>query len=414
MAGFGSGPWGGTPWGGFTTEAEEAQVLVEGITIVEDLQVNSPFRLVSAETLSPTSVRVLFGSSLGVAPANFEPSSYVIDQGLSVLSVSFNPTLPQEVVLTTSPQSALVYTLQVSTAIEDMNGDTIHPFFRTTTFQGYFQGFVAVAQSSVKVRLTFPTEMDVNAAFLNPSNYTVTKIDGTPVPVAEVSAVGVDGKRAQLILGAELDPQGYYTVSLDSSIVTKEGDPVDPSKAPFQWKAHFPSPIRVPFRLFSGEVEGTLLGTPAGQVFFSPALEEAVAGSVLQVDSVKSCTRAYDVYKIPEIPDPAVLYTFPAPSSVSAGHVFGANGAVLFAPAPRLGLARIQVKDLREDIFSPAQELGAHLELREPIDITRASFLNDARWRTFPGVGAELGVFRTADNLTPIGPGPTISNDLIP
>jgi hypothetical protein len=63
--------------------------------------------------------------------------------------------------------------------------------------------------------------------------------------------------------------------------------------------------------------------------------------------------------------------------------------------------------DRREDnVLAPVDGAPEGL-LVEPIDITRAAFLNDARWRLFPGAGGSLGVFRTADNATPIGAGPT-------
>src|SRR5690606_28618230 len=62
------------------------------------------------------------------------------------------------------------------------------------------------------------------------------------------------------------------------------------------------SPVRLEFERFSGEVSGGLLGSPAGQVFLSPAFGASPANSVLEIESVAVCTRSSDVYEIPQVP----------------------------------------------------------------------------------------------------------------
>jgi hypothetical protein len=156
---------------------------------------------------------------------------------------------------------------------------------------------------------------------------------------------------------------------------------------------------------FSGEVSGGLLGQPLGQIYFSPALETAIANSSVEVDEVSLCTRAWDQYTFPELPDPPILYTF----SVGETSVIG---NVLWAPAERLGLAQVILHDLRQETMPAAVDGPADATLVETIDITRASFLNDERWKLYDGGGAT--VFSTADNLTPIGPGPTTNINLQP
>ncbi len=86
----------------------------------------------------------------------------------------------------------------------------------------------------------------------------------------------------------------------------------------------------------------------------------------------------------------------------------------LAATAERLGQARIIVHDLREDTLPTAVDGPADATLVETIDITTGGFLNDVRWETFPNATATLGAFTTANNLAPIGPGPTTNINLQP
>jgi hypothetical protein len=157
--------------------------------------------------------------------------------------------------------------------------------------------------------------------------------------------------------------------------------------------------------MFTGEVSGGLLGQPAGQVFFSPALENSAANSVIQIDSVQVCTRAYDQYEFPELPDPTPIYTF-GPSSTGAT----IGSGVLWAPAWRLGLVEMDLSDAQEDTVATAVSGPCDITLEEPIDITAGGFLNDSRWRIFPG--APDTDFTIINNLAPVGPGPTINQNL--
>lgn len=265
--------------------------------------------------------------------------------------------------------------------------------------------FTAVAQSTYKVRLTFSEPMTVNAALVNAANYQVTTLDGALVGVVTVAQVGTSATRLELILGDGLAPFIHYSLVVGVAVTTATGGGVAPRRGVFQWKDVVPRPIRIGLSRFSGQATGGLLSpTGAGQVFFSPAFGAPAANSVIEVESLTVCTRGYDVYTLPSIPDPVVLMTFPAPAGSSA--VTGPAGGVLRASAHRLGLAEMRVSDVREDTVPAPVEGPAEGLLVEPIDITRASFLNDDRWSTFPATGASLGAFRTADNQTSIGPGP--------
>lgn len=276
---------------------------------------------------------------------------------------------------------------------------------------GSVVSFFATAQSARKVQLTFAVPMTVNAALTTPGNYTVKSLSGTTVPVTGVHTTGpAPFSRVYLDLGSNLLSGGFYSVTVSSAVRTYTDIPVYPSTVVFQW-AEMPIPTNVrPLAIsignFSGEVSGGVLGHPLGQVFFSPALQTAIGGSVLEVDEVSVCTKAFDEYHFPELPDPPTLRTFGvglAPSLL--------NGASLWSPAERQGLARMNLGDHRADTLHHPVDSRAIATLVEPIDITRAGFLNDRRWHLFNGIAR---TFITADNLTPIGPGPTIVRTLEP
>jgi hypothetical protein len=247
--------------------------------------------------------------------------------------------------------------------------------------------------------------MDQGVELTDPTNYLVRSLDGSTVPVTGVSIVGVVSKQIELVLGSSL-ASGYYALQISTNIKTQDGRALNPHTDLFQWSPHIPSPIRIKFDEFSGEVRGGLHGQPEGQVFFSPAYGSPIANSIIQIESVSVCTKAFDSYVVP--PGGSVsstLYTWPPPTSPHVGSELGSYS--LFATPEYLGLARVELHDLREDTLLPISDSDAVATLVETVDISRASFLNDLRWETFPATTASLGVFSTADNATYIGGGPT-------
>jgi hypothetical protein len=369
-----------------------------------------PFEVSAAVSLSGVLVRVDFTAPLDLThAANFNPVNYTI-AGLTVLDV--DPAGSSSVILHTSTQDSVSYVVVVNATpgrIQAIGADFLDPEHAEAPFDGALiaASFTAAAQSERKVRLQFSEPMAIDAEFTDPANYQLTRLDGHVVPVNSVGQTGPDDTRAQLMLDEDLTPFVHYSVQLGPALRTEAGSAVRPDTALFQWKRSNARPIRLEIGRFTGEVSGGILGTPAGQVFFSPALGTSAANSVVEIESVSVCTRAYDVYTLPGtfgLTNPW-LFTFPA-SSVGGTALLGAGGGILSGRALRLGLPAIALTDLQTDQFSTAEDGPAEGLLSEPIDITRASFLNDARWRTFPGIGASLGAFTTADNGTPIGPGP--------
>lgn len=403
--GFGGGPWGGGAWGGSSGADGDLVVAPELVVIAESLGVSVPFEVVAAASLSATLVRVDFTSFIN--PAVSTPGLYDIP-GLTVVDQDPLFGSPKSVILRTSPQSNTSYTVTVDPSLTSLGSDALDPGNNTATFTGLAPtaSFMAVGQSRRKILLTFSEAMTLNSAFIATTNYEVVSLKGEGLLVTGVHQTGPDNTRAYLTVASDLEPNGYYTVKILPSVTTLSGKFLLPDQVLFQWK-EARSTIRIPITSFSGEVASGLLGVPAGQAFFSPALDVSVANSTLQVDSVSVCTRAYDVYSIPGIPDPLPLFTWPGPLTGGKSQI-GAAGGVLIASAHRLGQAIMAIQNRVSDTMPDADDGPATGTLEEPIDITRASFLNDDRWRTFPGSGATLGAFMLADNLTFIGPGPTV------
>ena len=154
-------------------------------------------------------------------------------------------------------------------------------------------------------------------------------------------------------------------------------------------------------------VDTSLLGVPLGQVFFSPALDLPAADSVIQVDEVSVCTRAYDVYTIPSLPDPQPLSIYSPTEAFSTT----LNDDVLWATAERLGLAHVNLTDNRADTVVPPVDGPADATLQETFDQSKVALLNVADWVLYDGVGTS---FFCADNTAPVGPGTTTNINLQP
>jgi len=274
--------------------------------------------------------------------------------------------------------------------------------------------FLAAVQNDTKVMLTFSEAMRADAVFLSPLSYTVTDLDGNTTLVASVVVSGLPTPvtKATLTLASPLDRGGYYAITVDAAVHTMGGQSMDPDTVVFQWEyvesfVGSSRPLVIPLDQFSGEVSSGILGQPAGLLWFSPALDVAAANSVIQIDDISCCTYAFDSYVFPQPIDPPALFIFSPSGPVSS---IGSS-TILWAPAERLGLARVELSDARLDTLLQPVSGPGDATLVEPIDITKAGFLNDARWHLFDGSPT---TFIVADNLVPIGPGPTININLEP
>jgi hypothetical protein len=417
MPGWGTYPYSTSPWAG--NPAAAGPVLIsEAVPVSEVLTVSLPIRVENAVALNPYLVRLNFSHNLnyGYAPI-LNAANYSIVPLLGVTAVAIGPS-SNSVLLTTDQHTQPIYTVTVGSALSSA-GDTLDPAHRTAVFAGFGTQptFFAAAQSRTKVQLVFSLEMEQNLAFSNISSYVLTDLNLNAIRIISTNIYGpAPVQRLTLELASEMDPGGYYVLTiLSPDVKTTTGVNLTPNYDMFQW-GEMQSPYRVSalninIDRFSGEVSGGLLGQPLGQVFFSPALEAAIADSSIQIDSVSCCTRAYDVYTVPSLPDPFPLMTFGPEQTYSS--VLGGNtaGNVLWAPADRLGLAHVSLADLREDTLPTAVDGPADAILQETFDQSRVSLLNVDDWVLFDGVGTS---FATADNLTPIPAGTTTNVNLQP
>jgi hypothetical protein len=404
MSSWGKYPYGSSPWAG--TSAITVN-LNEVVTISESLDVYVQLRLDGAVALTANLVQLTFNQPLdfGYAPILL-PSNYGMAPSLTVLSASIGPT-SNTVRLTTGTHLDPIYTVTVGDAKSNM-GDLLDPAFKTAVFAGAIDAptFRATAQSRTKIQLVFSEEMLQNAALSDALSYTVTDLALSSVSVTSATVYGpTPVQRVTLELGSDLDPGGHYVVTVVSpNVKTATNLNLNPDYSMFRWD-ETQTLFNINIDQFSGEVSGGLLGQPLGQVFFSPALEAAIANSSIQVDSVSCCTRAYDVYTFPSLPDPCPLMTFGSEQPYSS--VIGTN--VLWAPAHRLGLAQMNVSDVQTDTLPTAVDGPADATLQETFDQSRVSLLNVDDWVLFDGVGTP---FSTADNLTPIPAGTTTNINL--
>lgn len=437
---YGTSPFGSSDGGSSTLEvtASDSLVLgdsleVEGATTLKNVVVSDevsgitesvvytmPLRVASAGSTGKFGILVTFSQNLNISDPVLEMTSNYLINPLLVLSTAQVVGQNQVLLQTVTPQAYVPYTVTVLQA-ESSAGESLGSQ-NYATFQGFSSAptFKAGVISGTKILLEFSDPMLANANLIDPSSYTILSTLGSvSVPVTSVSMGTAPVKRVTLTLGTPLTSGGYYSVIVGPLVLSSLGVTPQPNTYVVRWNDVRP-PREIPISDFSGEVSGGLLGTPEGQVFFSPALENAVTDtSTVEIEEVSVCTRAYDEYHIPDPPDPDPLYLYSAgaPSSL-LGQV------VLWAPPDRLGQAKTKLADRHSDnpfppvyvpstatLESPITDFAAGI-LREVTDITRAAFLNDIRWKTYPNTGAL--VFRTADNLTSIPAGPTTQVQLSP
>lgn len=414
--GYGTGWGGGVGWGGAVSPLNLPVTESETLTLGEGLDVWRPLWVQAALVTNPYGLIVEFSHDLDPAyPPHTNIFNYSISPPLIVAGAFVGPDANQ-IRLKTGEQAGTNYTLTVGDA-RALTGDTLDPARDTALFFGFpiTPTFYATAQSRTKVLLTFSATLEINAAVTEPSNYTIADIDGTPVTVnsASVNQTQSEPMWVTLELGTSLTPGGYYVCTLSLAIKNNGGSPYSPLSDVFQYIER-ERQFNVPISVFSGEVSSGILGQPLGQVFFSPALEgltSTPATSTIQVDSVSVCTRAYDVYEIPEVPDPEPLMTFGAGTAYNSSVLNNADN-VLQATADRMGLAHINLSDHPEDTWGGAVDGPCDATLQETFDQSKVALLNVDDWVLYDGVGAP---FICADNLAaPIGPGTTTNINLQP
>lgn len=372
-----------------------------------------PYGLESATALSPNLVRLRYTSIFDVGfPALTSIANYHIFPALTVYTVIIESV--QTVLLITSTQSDVVYTVTIDDA-RGYFGQPLDPALDSATFTGIpiSPSFVAVATRKTRVRAIFSEAMLLNATLVNPAKYVLTDLNFNPIPILSVTPEqSSDIISTMLTLGADLTDERHYLLRILSGFVTAHGVPLTPSTAVFQWVENTQR-ISIPLEAFSGETQEGLLGEHSGLVFFSPALETSAANSIIQVDSVYVCTRAYDEYQFPQMPDPAVLFTHGSGITATPS-VTVLNSNVLWAKFPRLSEATLELENHLADTVPTAVSGPCDATLTEPWDLDYVSLQNNVAWKIFDNAGTPPRYFITADNLAPIPSGSTVTYNLEP
>lgn len=382
---FGIGDYGIGPYGGAAT----------------------PFQVESAVSLGLTSVRLEFTDLLDFTfGPTLAPSNYVISPPLVVLAVIQESA--KSLVLLTTAQSNITYTV-TATVGRSLFDTLLDQFHNQATFLGSQQSptFFGVATTPTRVRAVFQQPMLLDANLTDPSNYTLEDVRGFPITVFSVTPEQPTNPSSVLLsLATPLVTQNFYELTLSTTIHTTLGSPVDPPTSVFQWVST-PNQTTVSVGAFSGEVQNGLYGIHNGLVFFSPALVTSAANSIIQVDEIDVCTKAFDEYHFPLEVDPLPFFTFggtisPAPQSLLN------SAASLWVNFPRLFEAKLELGFHPSDVMPQAVDGPVSATFQEPWAIDRVALLNNASWRLFDNTGLTVPpTFITADNLTPIPPGPT-------
>jgi len=374
-----------------------------------------PYGLESATSLGPTLVRVRYTTLFDeVFPPLLTPANYSIFPALTVHSVIQETA--QTVILITDPQTDVLYTVTVDQA-RGYFGQPLDPLLDSATFLGFpvSPTFFAVATRKTRVRAVFTEAMFQNAALTDPSEYILTDLSLDPITVSSVQAEqSTDVRSVVLTLGEDLVDERHYQLTIGSGVVTATGKPLSPSTDIFQWVENTLR-TQIPVEQFSGEVQTGLYGIHGGLVFFSPALETAAANSIIQVDDVHVCTKAYDEYHFPEPIDPYVLHTHGA-GVVPTTRVTTLNNVddVLWAAFPRLVDATITLEDRQSDTVVPPVDGPCDATVREIWDLSYVSLQNSDAWKIFDNGATPPEYFITAKNLAPIPPGAVVTINLQP
>jgi hypothetical protein len=362
--------------------------------------------------LNGTHVQVNFTELLDFtfAPLTI-PSNYSIP-GLTVISVE--QAAGNAVLLTTSQQTNIVYTVTV-TAARSTLGTILNPLQNSAQFTGFplVPGYFAVATAVRRVRAVFSSVMLNDTNLSNPANYTVTDFNGNAVFVLSATPEQtINPTSVLLALGSDLGESDFYVCTVSSNIHTASGLNVLPPTSVFQWLKG-DSQFNVPLTAFSGEIKSFPIPQQfGGLVYFSPALNVPTANSIIQVEEVDVCTTAYDTYVLPAPVDPLPLFTFgggivPTPSP----DPYVLNQTVLWAPFPRNFEAKFELGftgQANNEIMPEAEDTSCSVLIKEQFAYGYVALLNDTAYYLLPKSTPPEPtppMFITAKNLAPIPPG---------
>ncbi len=366
----------------------------------------------SATALNGTHVQVNFTQLVDFTfGPMLTPSNYSISPFLTIISVE--QTGENAIVLTTSPQTNILYTVTVAQARSTL-GTPLNPLQNSATFTGFplVPGYFAIATAALRVRAIFSTVMLNDSNLSNPANYTITDFNGNSIFVLSATPEqSMNPVSVVLTLASPLGETDFYVCTVSSNVHTLTGLNVLPPTSVFQWIVG-DNQFSVPLSSFTGEVTGGFFGNPQGLVYFSPALNVPTSNSIIQVEDIDVCTTAYDTYTPPVMIDPTVLFTYgggivPTPSP----DPYLLNQCVLWAPFPRNFEAQIIIGftgEANQDFYTPPVDTSCSVVIAQQFALGYVALLNDPAFFLFDDKhGTSVPpTFITAKNLTPIPPGP--------
>jgi hypothetical protein len=367
------------------------------------------FGLESALALSPTTVRIRYTAMFD---AEFPPllsiSNYSISPSVVINSIALESA--QSVLLNTGSLVAPVYTVTISEA-RGYFGEPLDPQLDSAQFTSIAGAptFYAVATGRNRVRAVFSEPMSLNSALTDPGRYALVDLSGVAIAVASITPEQLADVRSTVLhLGEDMVDERHYRLTLLSGIVSAPPSlaPVSPDTSLFQWVDN-PLTAQIPVDQFSGEVMEGLYGIHDGLVFFSPALENSASNSIIQVDQVDVCSRAYDEYHFPQPIDPSPLMTHGAGvAPTEPVTTLNSPDWVLWAAFPRLVDAKFELGmgsstvPLEDSLPLPTDAV-VEISLTESWPSNRVAILNNTGWKLFDNLGNPPAYFITADNLTP-------------
>jgi hypothetical protein len=237
-----------------------------------------------------------------------------------------------------------------------------------------------------------------NSALTDPSYYLVEDLDGNTVLVDSVTTEQTSSIRSIILHTATaLVDTKFYKATVLTGVETEDLLSLSPDHSVFQWVETTLS-TTIPLQEFTGEFFGGLLGDHNGLVFFSPALELPAADSVIQVDDVDVCTKAFDEYHFPQPIDPAPLMTYTPTAGVGT---LNTAGFVLWGAFPRLSDAKFEVAMRSADTVEPFIDTSCVAVLTSTWPSNRVAILNNPDWKLYDNAGNPPAYFITADTLTP-------------
>lgn len=371
------------------------------------MPLDTSFRVIDPGTSeTPYTVLVAFSFPINISfPPFSDPTNYSIP-GLTVTAAAIENA--NTVRLTTSQQSAILYTVTVAQG-QSAGGDPLDVLYRFADFLGIpsIPAYLPVGVRKSDIRLVFTEEMLLNAAILDINSYLVTDIHGKPINVLSVRSEQGAANPLAVVLNIDTEMQAaeWYVVTVSQEVVSAaSGLSLVPTVQKMQWVEPTLNSI-IAIAKFSGEVKSGLLADHQGLVYFSPALDAAVSGSIIQIDSVSVCTKAYDEYTLPKPPDPPAFFTY---SSSSAAVGYLNSDTVLWGGFPRLSEAKFDFEVRPTDAMPAPVDSRAIATFAEQWDISYVALLNNSSWALYDGLTSLVPpTFICANNLGPIPPGPT-------